>query len=118
MSDSIVLTSHVARDLEQSAGLFKTDKAVIWEYVVNGLQYPDPGVSPIVRVTLDSKAKEIVIQDNGRGMDAADLANFFIMHGESLDRKSRQDWARQLWDREVSCLWYWRLFEDNHDKKW
>ena len=76
MPDTIAVTSHTARDLEQSAGLFKTDKAVIWEYVVNGLQYVDPGVSPVVRVNLDSKAKKIVIQDNGRGMDVADLHNF------------------------------------------
>ena len=29
----LVVKSHVARDLLQSAGLFKTDKLVVWEYV-------------------------------------------------------------------------------------
>ena len=34
-TDSIFVKSHVARDLMQSAGLFKTDKLVVWEYVSN-----------------------------------------------------------------------------------
>jgi hypothetical protein len=82
----IVVRSHVARDLLQNAALFKTDKLVVWECVSNGLQYVDPGVNPIVRVTLDSKPKRIEVADNGRGMDWAGLQNFFIMHGENLDR--------------------------------
>lgn len=90
MSDSsngLVVRSHVARDLLQNAALFKTDRLVVWEYVSNGLQYVDPGVNPVVRVTLDSKKKSIVIADNGRGMDWAGLQNFFVMHGENVDRK-------------------------------
>lgn len=86
-TDQIYVKSHVARDLLQSAGLFKTDKLVVWEYVSNGLQYVNPGTSPLVRVTLDSKMKKIVIADNGRGMDWAGLQNFFVMHGENIDRK-------------------------------
>lgn len=82
--------SHVARDLLQNAALFKTDKLVVWEYVSNGLQYVDPGTIPIVEVKLDSKAKKISILDNGRGMDWAGLRNFFVMHGENLDRKLGQ----------------------------
>ena len=31
--------------------------------------------------------KKIVITDNGRGMDWAGLQNFFVMHGENVDRK-------------------------------
>ncbi len=85
--DQIYVKSHVARDLLQSAGLFKTDKLVVWEYVSNGLQYLNPGTNPVVRVTLDSKKKKIVVTDNGRGMNWADLANFFVMHGENVDRK-------------------------------
>ena len=54
-TDEIYVKSHVARDLLQSAGLFKTDKLVVWEYVSNGLQYVNHGTNPIVRVTLDSK---------------------------------------------------------------
>lgn len=87
MTNSIVLRSDVARDLEQSAGLFKTDKLVVWEYVANSLQYVDPGVMPVVKVLIDAKRKRVVVEDNGRGMDATDLQNFFIMHGENQDRK-------------------------------
>jgi hypothetical protein len=87
VTDQIYVKSHVARDLLQNAGLFKTDKLVVWEYVSNGLQYLNPGTNPVVRVTLDSKNKKIVITDKGRGMDWAGLQNFFVMHGENIDRK-------------------------------
>jgi hypothetical protein len=80
-SDEIYVRSHVARDLLQSASLFKTDKLVVWEYVSNGLQYINPGTNPVIRVSLDSKNRRIVISDNGRGMDWAGLQNFFVMHG-------------------------------------
>jgi len=83
----LVVKSHVARDLLQSAGLFKTDKLVVWEYVSNGLQYVSAGTNPVVKVSLDSRKKQISIQDNGRGMDWNGLQNFFVMHGENLDRK-------------------------------
>lgn len=82
----IYVKSHVARDLLQNAALFKTDKLVIWEYVSNGLEYIDEGVNPVVKVTLDSKNKKIIVEDNGRGMDWEGLQNFFIMHGENIDR--------------------------------
>src|SRR5437588_9051445 len=84
---ALLVRSHVARDLLQNAGLFKTDKLVVWEYVSNGLQYVNPGTNPVVRVQLDSKNKKVVIADNGRGMDWAGLQNFFVMHGENIDRK-------------------------------
>jgi hypothetical protein len=80
--------SHVARDLLQSAGLFKNERLVVWEYVSNGLEYVDPGTSPTVKVRLDSKRHRITVEDNGRGMDAEGLANFFVMHGENIDRKA------------------------------
>ncbi len=85
--DRLFVKSHVARDLLQTAGLFKTDRLVVWEYVSNGLQYVDPGTSPVVRVTLDSKRKRITVADNGRGMDWLGLQNFFVMHGENVDRR-------------------------------
>jgi hypothetical protein len=40
------VTSHVARDLLQSAGLFHHVQNVVWEYVSNGLEYVDAGVQP------------------------------------------------------------------------
>ena len=86
-ASQLFVKSHVARDLLQNAGLFKTDKLVVWEYVANGLQYTSAGTNPLVKVTLDSRKKKIAIQDNGRGMDWAGLHNFFVMHGENLDRR-------------------------------
>lgn len=80
--------SHVSRDLLQSAGMFKNERLVTWEYVSNGLDYVDPGTRPIVKVRLDSTRNRITIADNGRGMDWAALQNFFVMHGENLDRKA------------------------------
>jgi len=85
--DKLLVTSHVSRDLLQSAALFKNDSQVVWEYVSNGLQYVDPGVNPEVRVRLDGKNKRIEVRDNGRGMLLSDLRNFFVMHGENVDRK-------------------------------
>jgi DNA topoisomerase VI subunit B len=85
--DQIVVQSHVARDLIQNAALFKNEKLVVWEYVSNGLDYIDEGTNPEVSVLLDNKKKRIVVIDNGRGMNWADLQNFFVMHGENIDRK-------------------------------
>lgn len=86
-TNTIAVTTHVSRDLLQSAALFKHEHTVVWEYVANGLEYIDPGVSPIVKVRTDAKAKKISIADNGRGMDWNDLGSFFVMHGENIDRK-------------------------------
>jgi len=85
--DQIFVKSHVARDLLQNAALFKTDKLVVWEYVSNGLEYIDEGTNPVVRVMLDGKKKRIAVTDNGCGMDWSGLKNFFVMHGENINRK-------------------------------
>jgi Histidine kinase-, DNA gyrase B-, and HSP90-like ATPase len=79
--------SHVGRDLMQSASLFRTARTVVWEYVSNGLQYVDAGVSPAVHVNIDQGKKRITVKDNGRGMSWEGLANFFVMHGENQDRR-------------------------------
>src|SRR6185295_10186081 len=81
------VTSHVGRDLLQSAALFKHEHSVVWEYVSNGLEYVDPGVNPTVDVTIDIKGKKIIVRDNGRGMSHQDLQRYFQMHGENVDRK-------------------------------
>jgi hypothetical protein len=83
---TIFVKSHVSRDLLQNAALFKTDKLVVWEYVSNGLQYVDHSTNPTVSVKLDSKNRRITITDNGRGMDWDGLQNFFVMHGQNVDR--------------------------------
>jgi len=84
---AIKLTSHVGRDLLASAAAFKSEQAVVWEYVVNSLQYVDEGVAPKVVVTVSARDKLIEIADNGRGMSDTDLARFFTMHGENIDRQ-------------------------------
>ncbi len=85
-SRSLRVTSHVARDLLQSAALFQHAPNVVWEYVSNGLQYVEPGVQPHVLVRLERRPKKIAIEDNGRGMDLGDLERFFTMHAENVDR--------------------------------
>ena len=84
--NTITVTTHVGRNLLSQAALFKTPASVVWEYVVNSLQYVDPGVSPKVAVQIDIGNGRIDISDNGRGMDSTDLNNFFRMHGENIDR--------------------------------
>lgn len=86
-SDQIFVKSNVARDLLQNAAIFKNTKMVVWEYVSNGLDYIDDGILPVVHVKLDNRNKKITITDTGRGMDIKGLQNFFIMHGENIDRK-------------------------------
>lgn len=80
------VTSHVGRDILQSAASFKTDSAVVWEYVVNSLQYVEDNVLPKVQVLVRARSQEIIITDNGRGMTSADLERFFMMHAENVDR--------------------------------
>lgn len=84
---TIAVTTHVARDLLQSAALFKHEHSVVWEYVSNGLEYTDPGVNPVVNVHVDVKGRRITVHDNGRGMSRDDLRRYFQMHGENIDRK-------------------------------
>lgn len=85
-ASSLTVTSHVGRDLLASAAHFKDAPATVWEYVVNSLQYSEPGVPPRVQVTVRPRKKEIIISDNGRGMDATALKHFFTMHGENIER--------------------------------
>lgn len=81
------VTTHVGRDIIQSAQSFRTPEAAVWEYVVNSLQYMDQGVAPHVDITVDLPAKKITIADNGSGMDLDSLAHFFTMHGENRERR-------------------------------
>jgi hypothetical protein len=82
----IRVTSHVARDLLSSAAAFKNEAAAVWEYVANSLQYIEPGVLPVVQVTVDTTERSIRISDNARGMSIEDLGHFFTMHGENPER--------------------------------
>ncbi len=80
------VTSDVRRDILASAAAFKTEAAVVWEYVANSLQYLDRGVSPKVQVTIKPRLRTIEVSDNGAGMDAQGLEHFFRMHAENLER--------------------------------
>jgi hypothetical protein len=66
--EQLYVTSHVGRDLLQSAALFKHEHSVAWEYVANGLEYIGPGTKPIVKVKTNSEDKRLSIADNGWGM--------------------------------------------------
>lgn len=83
----ITVSTHVGRDLLQSANIFKTADVAVWEYIVNSLQYVEAGVAPSVEVQIDNSKKRITIRDNGQGMDEARLNHFFTMHGENIERK-------------------------------
>ncbi len=86
--ENIQVTSHVGRDMLQSAALFRHPHQVVWEYVSNSLQYVDPGVQPRVAVMIEASPRRITIKDNGRGMSRSDLQRFFTMHAENEERRS------------------------------
>ena len=86
LEDGLTVKFHVGRDLLQSAALFKNESSVVWEYVVNSIQYVEPGTSPKINVKVDGKKKYIQISDNGKGMSSDDLNHFFTMHGENQER--------------------------------
>jgi hypothetical protein len=85
---NLLVTSHVGRDVLAQAAQFKTEASAVWEYVVNSLQYVDPGVQPVVEVNV--RRGSITISDNGAGMDEDRLRHFFTMHGENLERRAGQ----------------------------
>lgn len=85
--NKINVTSHIGRDLLQSANLFKTADIAVWEYIVNSLEYISTGTTPRIIVDIDNRNRSITIHDNGRGMDLGGLSNFFTMHGENIDRR-------------------------------
>ena len=87
-SSGLAVKSHVGRDLLQSASTFKTEASVVWEYVVNSLQYVEKGHSARVNVQIDARRKRISISDNGMGMSAQGLRHYFTMHGENKERKA------------------------------
>lgn len=86
MSD-LKVVAHVGRDIMQSAQLFRTPEAAVWEYVVNSLQYVEPGIVAHVEVGIDLPNKRITIRDNGSGMDVEGLQHYFTMHGENRERR-------------------------------
>jgi hypothetical protein len=61
----LAVTSHVGRDLLQSAAVFKHEHTVVWEYVSNGLQYVETS-RPVVTVAREDLEQFCVDQ---RGMN-------------------------------------------------
>lgn len=82
----LLVRSHVGRGVLAQAAQFKTEASVVWEYVVNSLQYVDAGVQPRIEVTV--KPSSITISDNASGMDFDGLTHFFTMNAENLERRA------------------------------
>jgi len=83
--NSIIVTSHVARDFLQNSAYFNTMPKLIWEYVANSLDAADEGETAVVTVEITSNF--VKISDTGRGMSRQELNNFFQMHGENIQKK-------------------------------
>lgn len=84
ITNSILVTSNVARDFMQNAAYFNTTAKVVWEYVSNSLDNPMDGQP--VSVVVEIGGRKISISDNASGMSRADLKSFFQMHGENVQR--------------------------------
>lgn len=76
--------SHVSRDLLQSSAYFNTVPKIAWEYVSNSLDNPNGNRPVHCRVQIGNNT--LVVADDARGMSRADLARFFTMHGENVQR--------------------------------
>ena len=87
-TDSIKVTTHVSRNLEQNAAYFNTFEKIVWEYVSNALDAAQANVPAVVITTLQSNS--ITVKDNGIGMSREELGHFFQMHGENLHRRRRK----------------------------
>lgn len=85
MTRPIKVTSHVGRDFLQNAQFFGTLPKVVWEYVSNALD--NPGERESVQVDVTISRQHIIIEDDACGMSREDLARFFQMHGENLQRR-------------------------------
>ncbi len=57
------VVSHVGRDVLQAASSFKTEDAVVWEYVANSIQYVDESVRPAIAVTVSQKQKTRIVNN-------------------------------------------------------
>lgn len=89
MSNALTVRSNVARDMLGTADEFGAVPKMVVEYVSNGLDNPnDPSTPVTVRVGIKrfGQLKTVAIQDNGCGMDAQALDDFFIMHKENAQR--------------------------------
>ncbi len=87
MNNEIKVTSHVGRDVLQTSAFFNSVALVVWEYLINGIEYrySEDQRKPSVYVDLNKKEKMIQIMDNGHGMDLERINQFLTMHGEQIN---------------------------------
>ena len=105
-NNSIIVTSHVARDFLQNSAYFNTMPKLIWEYVANSLDAADEGETAVVTVEITSNF--VKISDTGRGTSRQELNNFFQMHGENIQKKGKES-KRKIWYWKMCCLWISKL---------
>ena len=86
MNSEIKVTTHVGRDVLQTSAFFNNAASVVWEYLINGIEYRHTSDTrkPSVFVSLNKKNKMIQIKDNGHGMDTDRINQFLTMHGEQI----------------------------------
>ena len=88
MSGKIIpLDINKTRAVEGATSVFGGLHTVIWEYIVNSIDYLDEGTKPLVEVQMNKINNTITISDNGRGMNIYDLKNFMTVYAENRDRK-------------------------------
>jgi len=83
------MESNVGRDVLSTANAFGNLPKVVAEYASNSIDAGEDGQA--VSVTVSKRraygANRIVIEDDARGMDDADLRRFFYMHAENEARR-------------------------------
>ena len=64
MNNEIKVTSHVGRDVLQTSAFFNSVALVVWEYLINGIEYrhSEDQRKPSVYVSLNKKKKMIQIK--------------------------------------------------------
>ena len=82
------LRGNLAKSFLQMAEQFSEPATAIWEYVVNSIEYRERLDGCIVNVTITKN--EVIISDNGSGMDDEVLYSFFTLSGENLARNKKQ----------------------------
>jgi hypothetical protein len=90
VSESLIVTSNVARDMLATADEFGSVPKMVVEYASNGLDNPDDPTQPVtvhVEVRRYGSAKTVTITDDGCGMDDTALREFFVMHRENAQRQ-------------------------------
>jgi len=85
MEQTLKFKSNTARAILGAAGTFKHTHKVVWEYVVNEIQYRNKLIK--AKVYVEANKNKVSIRGNGSGMDMSDLNHFFTMHAENGERK-------------------------------